>query len=250
MPRQCLFCPNPANSLEHVWPGWILESLRANQSVRHSIGKNPPFEVDNPAVKVRAVCRQCNNGWMSDLESTNKPLIGSLIHDVSLPLDSTQQSNLAAWMIKVAMLIDFMNRERPQFYRTEERTSLRAHLAIPDGTTIWIGRNPTSNSFHAGGTDVWFDKGAVTKVAHGNVTTVIIGHLAIQSLTIHTLISGYPNGSFNDVKIKGGQWDKLLCLAWPLGSRVNWPPPVSFTSRGALSIAGLMERWRVGKNVA
>jgi hypothetical protein len=128
VPRQCLFCDNAANTLEHVWPLWILQSLNAIQPIRHTIGKNPPFYVNNPAIKVRAVCGTCNERWMSDLETSNRPIIGALMHDISTPIDTSQQADFAAWMMKTAMVIDFMNRQRPQFYTSTERAALRADL--------------------------------------------------------------------------------------------------------------------------
>jgi hypothetical protein len=137
MPRQCLFCPDPANTKEHLWPEWILESLQAAQPIRHTIGKKPPFYVDNPEVKVRAACKKCNEGWMSDLEVLNRPLIGALMHDISAPIDTTQQANLAVWTIKTAMVLDGMNRQRPQFYSVNEHTFLRTdpfRLVLPFGS--------------------------------------------------------------------------------------------------------------------
>lgn len=249
MGRQCIFCANPANTLDHLWPDWILKSLKAAQPIRHTIGKKPPFYVNNPEVKIRAVCKQCNEGWMSQLEVLNKPLIGTLIHDISAPIDSGQQSNLAAWTIKTAMIVDAMNRQRPQFYSIDERISLRTQLSIPTRTTIWLGRH-SGSSFHAGGTDVWLDKGEVSKVAQGCVTTVIIGHLAIQSISVHALRPEHFNEPFQNIAIKLGFWSQLLCSVWPPdGKQLGWPPPLTFTTRGRLSIAGLMDRWRTGTEI-
>jgi len=240
-----LFCPNPANTLEHVWPDWILKSLKAAQPIRHTIGKKPPFYVNNPEVKVRAVCKKCNEGWMSDLETLNRPLIGALMHDLSAPIDATQQANLAKWTIKAAMLIDVMNRQRPQFYGANERILLRTDSSIPTGTTIWLGRYCRS-SFHAGGTDIWPNKGEISKVARCCVTTVIVGHLAIQSVTIHALRPEYDN---EPITIKPGRWNQLLGLAWPSAGSISWPPSLTFTDSGISSIASLMDRWRTGTEI-
>jgi len=247
MSRLCAFCPNTANTLEHLWPDWILKSLSASQPIRHSIGSRPAFYVNNPAVKVRVVCEQCNGGWMSDLETLNRPVIGALIHDISFPLDKAQQANLTAWTLKTGLVLDAINRgERAPFYGATERSLLRTQSSIPSETTVWIARF-SGSGFHAGGTDIWLDQGEILKAAQGCVTTVIIGHLAIQSVTIRGLHPEYRAHPIETVAIKPGRWAQLLHKIWLPSGNVNWPPQLTFTSRGSLSIGALMDRWRTRK---
>jgi hypothetical protein len=248
MSRVCAFCPNPANTLEHLWPDWILKSLRASQPIRHTIGKRPPFDVKSPEVKTRAVCEQCNGGWMSNLEVVNRPLVGALIHDISAPIEPIQQANLAAWTMKTAMVLDAINSARLPFYQATERSLLRTNSTVPSGTTVWLGRH-SGSSFHAGGTDVWLDQGEISKAARGCVTTIVVGHLAIQSFTVHALRPEYRDQPIETIVIKPGPWNELLCQVWPSGGTVSWPPVRTFTTGGRSSIAALMDRWRTGSAV-
>ena len=74
----CIFCPRTNLSREHVWADWL----------KHYIPKNAPFHSSLAAVahpthtefkrskvsgdiqnrKLRIVCEQCNNRWMSQLQ--------------------------------------------------------------------------------------------------------------------------------------------------------------------------------------
>jgi hypothetical protein len=251
MSRQCLFCNRSANSLEHIWPAWILERLRIERPIRHSIGNSQTKIINNPQLKVRAVCEKCNNGWMSVLESQNIPLIGCLMQDISAPLDASQQGLLAAWSLKTAIVLDSVGtRNREFFYYKSECENLRLRSTIPGPTRVWVGRCSAS-SLALLGTDVWIDLPQASKVAKGTVATIVVGHLAVQVLVIHVL----PEYKSSDKTIlavapKPGPWDASLLAIWPVeAQRVMWPPPVSFTAtnRSKISIARLRDRWRIGK---
>jgi hypothetical protein len=247
MPRQCLFCDQNADSKEHLWPLWILER-RKSQPIRHSIGGSPVKIIPTPELTVRTVCRLCNNEWMNDLETKNKPLIGCLMDDFSAPLDASQQSLLAAWAMKTAMVSDSVNtRSRSLFYERSECEKLRLSYTIPERTSIWIGRY-VGDGFSLDGTDIGITVPEVPQVKKGHVTTILVGHFAIQVLAVRFL----PEYK-STVKVmpKTGQWDDLLLNIWPIGSRpVAWPPPLSFTKSGSLSIARLADRWRIGNKSA
>jgi hypothetical protein len=53
---------------------------------------------------------------MSDLEARCIPVIGNLMEDISLLLDTSQQTLLSTWALKAAMVLDSTNtRERNPF---------------------------------------------------------------------------------------------------------------------------------------
>jgi hypothetical protein len=91
---------------------------------------------------VKTVCGICNNGWMSDLEADNIPVIGSMMQDIAIPLDEAQQKLVAAWSVKTAMVSDSMKgRAAPnQFYTRDECINMRLKREIPARTLIWISR--------------------------------------------------------------------------------------------------------------
>src|SRR5262249_47646167 len=156
---------------------------KTRQPIRHRIGKMETKFV-SPNLKVRIVCGQCNNGWMSDLETKNIPLVGCLIQDFSTPLDISQQTSIAVWATKTGMVVDCV-RPRSLFCSKQESEQLRLQSRIPENTVVWIGRY-FGSALALYGTDIRLDMSAeVTKIGFGCVTTILVGHLIIQSLTIH-----------------------------------------------------------------
>ena len=244
MDRQCLFCCNDPNSKEHAWPNWILR-MRKDKNwgpIRRTVGGLPVKVTASAEVKIEAVCQPCNNGWMSRLETENKSLIGSLLNDLSIPLDTSQQTSLVRWTLKTAMVLDAVTKERNRFYTKSECENLHVNSLIPDRTTIWVGRYFRS-SLSLDGTEVWIDLPRIPKVAKVCVTTILVGHLAIQSVTTHVLPEHKRKEISGPISVVPG----TLLAIWPAISRpVNWPPPVSFTNSGPTSIGWLFARWRTG----
>ena len=254
MPRRCLFCENTADSREHLWPAWIHDRIKIEESIRIAIGKLPVQKSDNAEIKIKCVCKTCNSGWMSQLENQCLPLVGSLAQDLSISLDSSQQSLLATWALKMAMVTDSTNKKtRDLFYEKEERDRMRSDQAIPERAKVWIGR-ASKNSFAAIGTDVWIDMPNIRKVAKGSVSTIVVGRLVIQVLTIHVLHDHLTSdAAIAAVQPKPGRWNDSLLSVWPVGSSsISWPPKLTFDTAtgGPVSIASLVDRWRIGKNVS
>jgi hypothetical protein len=248
MPRQCLFCEQNAGNQEHLWADWILK-LRKWGPIRHSIGGSPEKILGSGKQTVGTVCRTCNNGWMSGLEAENIPLMGSLLHDISAPLDAAQQSLLSAWTMKTAMVFDSVNRRtRTSFYERDECKNLRLTRSIPDRVHIWMGRSSISTGLAAIGTDLSIVMSDGLQVGMGCATTLVVGHLALQVLAMH-IFSEHTDKNIGEINPKPGRWNEMLSTIWPIGGRsVAWPPPVTFTNSGESSIATLMDRWRLGVN--
>ncbi len=249
MAKQCVFCDREANSKEHLWPDWILERLGKDQPTRRKIGKAIPKIVPNSVLEIRCVCISCNNGWMSALEKENIPLIGSLMQDIAAPLDESQQTLLSIWALKTAMVLDSVNaKERGHYYTRAECEALRLNRTIPDHTNVWIGAY-SREGYSADGTILSLDLPSAPKAAKASLSTFVVGHLPIQVITIRPEPQ-HNNTRIEEVKIRPGQWDKLLLSIWPVEKRsIMWPPPLTFNNSGPQSIATLFARWRLGKQV-
>lgn len=250
--QTCLFCDRQSGSREHLWAAWIHERLPKREPIRITFADRPIAISKNPEIKAKTVCGVCNNGWMSNLEAACIPVIGNLMQNISLPLDTSQQTLLVTWAVKTAMVLDSTNtRERTAFYSKSEGEQLRMTSAIPANTRVWIGRSAL-NGLHADGTDVGImAPGGTSRVAVGNASTFIVGHLALQVFTVHPLPEHkdkYAESVFNDVPPRPGPWSDLLVQIWPANGRiVTWPPPQTFTGTGTrYHIGQLLYRWRMG----
>ncbi|MGD0404603.1 MAG: hypothetical protein ABSB66_15565 [Candidatus Acidiferrales bacterium] len=250
MPQKCLFCDNKSGSHEHLWPAWIHSLVQIKTPIRIQIGAKPVQISPDPELTIKTVCGTCNNGWMSALEEKCIPIIGALVQDQSTPLDDSQKELLSAWALKTAMVTDSTNKRREPFYERSERVKLRENYTIPDRTIVWIGR-ASKSSLAALGTDVWIDIPPILKVAKSTATTIIVGHLVIQVFSIHVLSGHLQNdAAITAVQPKPGPWDDTLIPIWPIdGRRVVWPPKLTFdtVNHGPLSIAVLLDRWKIGQ---
>jgi hypothetical protein len=247
VPKQCLFCPNPVDSAEHLFSKWIIKDLENAPPIRVSIGKTPSTWVASPEIKIPSVCKPCNNEWMGNLETASKGQLHAMINDDPCWLTKKDQVKLARWVLMKAMVIDSINPQRPLFYLNAERTQVKS-ATIPVGTLVWLGRL-SSHNFHAGGTDIWGDLDEIPKGFQGNVTTMVMGHLVTQVLSGHVLSQLASTRIQVGLAPKVGAWNVNLLDIFPTTEQLRWPPSVSFTLQGADSIRELVNRWKIGENI-
>jgi hypothetical protein len=248
MPTLCLFCDNNSGNREHLWPKWIHERKKFGP-LRHKVGNRPEKIVGNPQQKIKTVCSVCNNGWMSQLEDENIPIIGCMFADVAIPLDEGQQSLVSAWAVKTAMVVDSIQGRdlSRRFYKRDECVSMRLYRTIPPRTRIWIGHSALS-ALSAIGTLVGAFNADRTAKMPGMVVNIVVGHLAIQVFSFRV---EPEDPSIKDPEPKPGNWEDLLMPIWPTWrNALTWPPKATFTNRvGPYPIALLMDRWRIGQEV-
>jgi hypothetical protein len=217
-------------------------SFPAPRDLIQRIGKGPARKFAGP-LTIRCVCTDCNNGWMSQLEASVRPILGSMIQDVAVYLDPCQQRDISLWSVKTAMVLEGTKPQKSiRCYQSSDCASLRSKSLIPPRTRVWIARFARSGLL-AHGAQYRLNFGELPAVGHGCVATIIVGHLAIQ------IISPYSPAKFDDqtlsIPCKLGPWDQLLIPIWPVGSTIMWPPSLSLTNdNGPLSYLTLRDRWR------
>ena len=231
--RQCLFCDQQANSREHVWPDWILEALKTKQKVA-VVGYMDELKLTligrKPELLAKFVCKTCNHGWMSQLESANKPLLGAFLRDITAPIDPVQQRSIAQWALKTAMVMGAVGSRKTAFYTQQERENLRTAFAIPPNTSVWLGRYTGRAELAFTGTHGWSTKPDDPKVIHAYVTTILFGRIAVQVFSAHAP-DGHPSVVIN---ARPGPWNGLLVRVWPAATRtIAWPPQLTFDERNA-----------------
>jgi len=113
--RECLFCGRSPQTREHVFPNWLtsffeteLPDVKFTTEVFSSKGaKIGKWETSGVNDTVKVVCKNCNSGWMSDLEAAVKPILLNMFRGVKpLSFDDTQLQLLARWAYKTAIIID------------------------------------------------------------------------------------------------------------------------------------------------
>lgn len=110
---------------EHTFSEWINEVLPPeivgpDISCERSILHGPQAGTVNtwPAKdvaghKLRAVCRRCNNGWMSALEAAVRPLIEPMIKGYNASLTTDEQITVATWASMKTAVFEYVWTDEP-----------------------------------------------------------------------------------------------------------------------------------------
>jgi hypothetical protein len=247
MPTPCIFCDNNSGSREHFWPKWIHERYAFGPIKMERKGK-AVVVIPNPELKVKTVCGICNNGWMSDLEAENIPIIGEMVDGKSIEMNEEQQKLVAAWSMKTAMMSDSMKgRNAPnRFYTRDECRDMRVSRTIQRLTLMWIGRTDGMHLWNMG-TDFTINDDEGKRLATVIASTIVAGYFVIQIVAVHM---NQEDKVLAAVPCKFGGWaDKLVQIWPPQQSIIHWPPPKTFTNGGTDGIAYLADRWRIGEEI-
>jgi hypothetical protein len=234
--KKCIFCDLTGADIkitrEHTFPNWINEVLPAtvvgpNITYERTIQHGPQAGTVNtwPAKVVadhtiRAVCKDCNTGWMRRSESAVKPLIGPMIKGQPAQLTVDQQLTVATWAAMKAAVFEYawsedtiLAAEDRDVIRTQDRppANVQARLAAieSDGTPL-----------RARGLG-YVDNRTGEKII---CLTLTIGCLVVQ------IFGGPGVGTYGLQTSSTPRTDRIRIFP-PATNTVQWPPPVTLTDR-------------------
>jgi hypothetical protein len=154
-PGRCIFCNSTGVTDQHIWPDWLKGVLPRTSMVNYQIrsqttlndqaepsltGPNIRTRQGDPATrKVRKVCRPCNGGWMSRLESRAKPILVPLILGHSFTLAASDQWAIAAWAAMTTISAE-MDDPETAVVPFSDRQWLMNMGEAPSHWYVWIGR--------------------------------------------------------------------------------------------------------------
>jgi hypothetical protein len=131
---------------EHLWPDWLRRYVndstkwnwRLVDDVDGEISQELDFTRRAYEQQVRAVCADCNGGWMSEIEAAAKPILISLLEETSCSLKLEAQETLATWALLKAIMFDELHR-RERVVLAEHRAYLYERRAVPSvGAWAWL----------------------------------------------------------------------------------------------------------------
>jgi hypothetical protein len=149
---ECAFCPNVANSREHIFSQWMSAVLPGEKVIRKLGNDGGILEAriaPNIDIKARVVCAACNS-WLGDaIENGHaKPAMKDLIigkQEILIPPERAR--SIALFAFKTAIVVDHMSRNMPfRFFHPEIRHRFRATLEIPPTVMIWMVHSPTGGA--------------------------------------------------------------------------------------------------------
>lgn len=110
MKRTCIFCGSDKElTREHVFPDWLSSLFdKKIKGINEVRGKDIARKWQSSLFqnKMKAVCKACNNGWMSDIESDVKGVLTKLAFTYDAQnLTLKDQHKLALWAQKTTLVI-------------------------------------------------------------------------------------------------------------------------------------------------
>jgi len=243
--RSCIFCEGRATSKEDAWPLWLMRRLGATEAgrVEAQRGRQAPWtwHTGKAGLKVGFVCASCNNGWMSQLENRVKPIVEGLFGEEPVALDRSDQTTLAAWAGKNAMVFEALRLKASWFFTNSERRTLRESLRLPSWTSIWIAKCAGQVGAYCSASDLSGVAEVSSAQVKAYVTTMAFGPLAIQLLS-SKLPSSIPQSTTVTADLRPGPWDKVTLQIWPIQSeRVAWPALMGLS--GEIGLDTFSKRW-------
>lgn len=240
--RSCIFCSNPADSKEDLFPRWILRRVQTRELLRRQIGAAQPVITQDQEVRLPCVCQPCNNTWMSGMETTVKKFMGPMIEDLSFRLTRQNQQNLSEWAVKCAMCNDSID-VRPRFFIEHECRAFKETRTIPDRTSVFASRF-TGRSLDSNGADfTLIDPDTTSLLARAHVYNIMVGHVVLQVLSWRP----EPQHQHKNLLVKtaNGPWPMLAIQTWPIQKNlVTWPPQLSLSLSGVTHYGHFRARFK------
>jgi hypothetical protein len=145
--RSCIFCgaSGPLTN-EHVIPLWLQQYVGGYETgaVRgahlSAIGTLlSERKASGNSHKLGTVCETCNNGWMSDLESSFKILLPRLQANMSPKLFSkAERRTIALWIVKTGIIVHYSSNYRIILPASVPR-ALSQGMTVPAGIKVFGG---------------------------------------------------------------------------------------------------------------
>jgi hypothetical protein len=139
----CIFCGEQGTlTREHVLPQWVryLPPGEGPFTTRRVSATGDTVEYRSPGVDIvaRAVCADCNGGWMAHLEATARPLLSPMINGLPQAMTPEEQHLISRWAVKTATMLLYAT-QPPTGVSSQHRSCL-FEGKIPPNTGIWLAK--------------------------------------------------------------------------------------------------------------
>lgn len=152
--RKCIFCGGTGMAGEHIYPEWIHLYLDGSRPAGRTLTAITPLLQNDGQIglgvrsrlrknertrstKIKVVCKTCNNGWMSALETSAREHLIPLLLNSQHVITPEAQQTVATWATLKFMVIDAdwapQNAMLPSDYLAFGKAR-----EIPAGLQIWI----------------------------------------------------------------------------------------------------------------
>lgn len=249
--EQCCFCLRQAKmTAEHIWSDWIgrlfLPYKGTYQVEWGSVSNAKRWKSKSIDAVAKVVCKPCNEGWMSDVDTQASLTMSNMIlHGSAVSLLPIGITSIAMFAYKTAVVIDYARRDPagPFFPPAERKRFSGGEHFIPPGVQVWI------SSFRPRGTRV---HGSYSG-HYGEIKTGKYRHFKFYVLTyavglVLLQVAAYRWGSrlikapsFIPYVHQASRFDVVSTPIWlPEGKPVLWPTEQCVSNDTVMQFA---ERW-------
>jgi hypothetical protein len=240
--KECAFCDHKGKlSAEHIASDWMQNLFPGRKTAWFTSGgtkERKRFETDTMDWTAKVVCENCNNTWMSDIETQHaQPALTPLITgQMNIPIDRERAHSISLFAFKTAVIIDHQQRrDSGPFFSKRERYAFRLHHTIPGTVNMWFcgykghrGNGQFKSAYYKGEVP---SSDPVLMYA----CTCAIGHFVFQVLAVKQI----GNARFSPL----GGFESLGVPFWPTVPRdYIWPPPVVLD--GIPQFEAFADRWQ------
>lgn len=150
--RACIFCDSASVSKEHLWSSWLhpylaeyrtasFDEVRQNYAGPVHVGTDLRKREGWSANKrVRAVCRDCNSGWMNRIEAAARPYLTPLVEGRPVTLSRFAVESVSRWIVLKVMVCEHMYHDE---YTTPsaDRHLFKSEGVIPPYFRVHLGES-------------------------------------------------------------------------------------------------------------
>jgi hypothetical protein len=156
--RRCLFCTTPLTerAREQVIPQWLIDYLGVTEEdLFQAIAQNEqgvllkkPTQVTQSFVEGR-VCKQCSDGWMSDIENQVRPALMDLMTGQRTlhALGAEERLLLARWTAKTAFVLSNAAPMETAVPEDHPRTLKEISESLPVGVGVFANQHEHTGKF-------------------------------------------------------------------------------------------------------
>lgn len=140
----CPFCGKSGvkRTKEHILPRHLKSKIETTTGPTHVFSDDPAtgkmvreFVIDHSPLEmtIREVCVECNNGWMSQVESELDETLVRLAGGEMFPLDGEEAERLRFWAAKTALVVTLREKD---IEKTVHLSEMFATKGVPRGITV------------------------------------------------------------------------------------------------------------------
>jgi hypothetical protein len=246
----CIYCRGPGLSKEHIWPKWLRDYIDMddlNYPLQRAI-EYPTHITDSIKVisghpfsrRVRMVCSNCNNGWMSQIQEDVKPVIVDLFQGKRFEIFRRPRRLISSWAAMSTIAADATS-ERFAVVSEEERKEFFRNRLPPEHWRIWIGLcsdNIKAPNYRHYSSELLSNKDRHRSGSISEAATIQATTYRIRRLAVHVMTSSNEAGREVIRKWKWRRFRPYLTRIWPVThATVTWPPSHELTEADVETVA-------------